>query len=150
VSFSTIPNVYPRAIGPSAVAFNWRLVLSSIAIGCAYLAVSWQTSGPAYLRDEIGYLANAAFLTNHRIDAASSYHGGYSLLITPAFLFSDPWLVWKAVLTINAMLWAANFAMLYGILRRVLPHAQRFGPLAHVAALLVADVHALHFVCVRD
>jgi hypothetical protein len=124
VSFSTIPNVYPRAIGPSAVAFNWRLVLSCIAIGCAYLAVSWHTSGPAYLRDEIGYLANAAFLTNHRIDAASSYHAGYSLLITPAFLFSNPWLVWKAVLTINAITWAANFAMLYAILRRVLPQTQ--------------------------
>ena len=113
-----------RAAGPSAAPFNWRLALASVAIGCAYLAVSWHISGPIYLRDEIGYLANAAFLTGHRIDAASSYHAGYSFLITPAFLFSDPRVVWKGVLTINAALWAANFAMLYAILRRVLPHVQ--------------------------
>ena len=85
-----MPNVYPRAASASAVSFNWRLALSSIAIGCAYLAASWHVSGPAYLRDEIGYLANAAFLTNHRIDAASSFHAGYSFLIAPAFLFSGP------------------------------------------------------------
>src|SRR5436190_4141550 len=119
-----MPNVYPRAASASAVSFNWRLALSSIAIGCAYLAASWHVSGPAYLRDEIGYLANAAFLTNHRIDAASSFHAGYSFLIAPAFLFSDPKVVWKGALTINAIMWAANFAMLCAILRRLLPHAQ--------------------------
>jgi hypothetical protein len=124
VSSSAIANVYPGAVGPSAVPFNWRLALTSIAIGCVYLAASWHTSGPAYLRDEIGYLANAAFLANHRIDAASSYHAGYSLFIAPAFLFSDPRVVWKGVLTINAVMWAANFAMLYALLRRLLPHVQ--------------------------
>lgn len=86
--------------------------------------MSWHTSGPAYLRDEIGYLANAAFFAGHKIDAASSFHAGYSLLIAPAFLFSDPRLVWKGVLTINAIMWAANFAMLHAILRRLLPRAQ--------------------------
>src|SRR4051812_14165881 len=94
-----------------------------MAIGSVYLAASWHISGPVYLRDEIGYLANAAFLAGYRIDAASSFHAGYSLLIAPAFLFSDPRVVWKAVLTINAILWAANFTMLYALLRRLLPHA---------------------------
>lgn len=121
MSFSTIPNAYPRAAGSSAVSFNWRLALASIAIGCTYLAASWHISGPAYLRDEIGYLANAAFLAGHRIDAASSFHAGYSFFLAPAFLFQDPRIVWKAVLTINAILWAANFAMLYALLRRLLP-----------------------------
>src|SRR5437588_10572816 len=124
MSFSTIPNVYRSAAGASAVPFSWRVALSSIAIGCVYLAASWHISGPAYLRDEIGYLANAAFLAGYRIDAASSFHAGYSLLIAPAFLLSEPKLVWKAVLAINAILWAANFAMLYVLLRRVLPHMQ--------------------------
>jgi hypothetical protein len=123
VSFSTIP-VYPHAAAPRAVAFNWRVALSSIAIACVYLVASWHISGPAYLRDEIGYLANAAFLAGYHIDAASSFHAGYSLLIAPAFLFSDPRVVWKAVLTINAILWAANFTMLYALLRRVLPQTQ--------------------------
>jgi hypothetical protein len=121
VSFSTIPNIHPRAAGPSAVAFDWRLVVASIAIGCIYLAASWHLSGPAYLRDEIGYLANAALLAGHRIDAASSFHAGYSIFIAPAFLLSDPKAVWKGVLAINAILWAANFAMLYALLRRLLP-----------------------------
>lgn len=124
MSFSTIPNAYPRAAGPSAVSFNWRLALASVAIGCIYLAASWHISGPAYLRDEIGYLANAAFLAGHRVDAASSFHAGYSVLLTPALLFSDPKAVWKGVLAINAVLWSANFAMLYALLRRVLPQAE--------------------------
>jgi len=124
VSFSTIPNVYPRALGASALSFDWRVALSSVAIGCVYLAASWHISGPAYLRDEIGYLANAAFFAGYRIDAASSFHAGYSLLITPAFVFSDPRVVWKAVLAINAILWATNFAMLTALLRRLLPHTQ--------------------------
>jgi hypothetical protein len=133
VSSSTIPDAYPRAIGPSGIPFNWRLAFASIAIGCVYLAVSWHTPGPVYLRDEIGYLANAAFLTNHRIDAASSYHAGYSLLIAPAFVFSDPRIVWKGVLTINAIMWAANFTMLYAILRRLLARA-------HTSHLLMTTI----------
>lgn len=119
-----MPNAYPRAAGASGVSSNWRLALWSIAIGCAYLAASWHISGPAYLRDEIGYLANTAFLAGHRIDAASSFHAGYSVFIAPAFLFSDPKIVWKAVLAINAILWAANFTMLYALLRRMLPQAE--------------------------
>ncbi len=48
------------------LAFNGALACASIAIGCIYLAVSWRTTGPAYLRDEIGYLANAAFLMGYQ------------------------------------------------------------------------------------
>jgi hypothetical protein len=81
------------------------------------------SSGPAYLEDEIGYLANAAFFAGHIIDAASSYHAGYSLFIAPLFLLSDPFIVWKGVLAVNAILWAASFAILHAILRRLLPNA---------------------------
>jgi len=118
----TLPAV-PSAHGYAARSRNWWPTLASVAIGCTYLAVSWHISGPAYLEDEIGYLANAAFLAGHRIDAASSFHAGYSLFIAPTFLFSDPGVVWKSVLTINAVLWAANFAMLYKITRRLLPYS---------------------------
>jgi hypothetical protein len=118
----TLPAI-PNAHGYAARASNWWPAVSSVAIGCAYLVMAWHTSGPAYLEDEIGYLANAALLAGHRIDAASSFHAGYSLFIAPAFLFSDPSVVWKGVLTINAALWAANFAMLYKIVRRLLPYA---------------------------
>jgi hypothetical protein len=98
-----------------------RLALAAIGIGCAFLLISWRFSGPAYLKDEIGYLANAAFLAGRMVDAASSYHAGYSLFIAPAFWLSDPAFAWKAMLAINAVLWAASFAMLHSILRRLLP-----------------------------
>jgi hypothetical protein len=111
-----------RKIGGRLIQFRY-LAFASIGIGCAFLLVSWRFSGPAYLEDEIGYLANAAFFAGHRIDAASSYHAGYSLLIAPAFLLSDPEGVWKGVLTINAILWAASFVILHSILRRLLPNA---------------------------
>lgn len=106
-----------------AIIQSRRPALASIGVGGAFLFVSWSFSGPAYLEDEIGYLASAAFFAGHRIDAASSYHVGYSLLIAPAFLLSDPYVVWKGVLTINAILWAASFAILHSILRRLLPNA---------------------------
>lgn len=138
MSFSTVPIVHPGADRASAVSFNWRVALSSIAIGCVYLAASWHITGPAYLRDEIGYLANAAFLAGYRIDAASSFHAGYSLLIAPAFVLSDPRLVWKAVLAINAMLWAANFAMLFALLRQLLPHVP---PSRLLAATIIAALY---------
>jgi len=110
----------PGRLGSSP---NWRVAFSSIGIGCVFLLVSWRYSGPAYLEDEIGYLANAAFLAGHRIDVASSYQAGYSLFIAPVFLLSDPYFVWKGVLAINAILWAASFAILHSILRRLLPNA---------------------------
>ena len=98
-----------------------RLAFAAIGTGCAFLLISWRFSGPAYLKDEIGYLGNAAFLAGRTIDAASSYHAGYSLFIAPAFWLSDPAFAWKAVLAINAILWAASFVMLHSILRRLLP-----------------------------
>ena len=100
---------------------NGRTCFTAIAIGVVYLVSSWHTTGPAYLEDEIGYLANAALFAGHTLDAASSYHAGYSLLIAPAFLLGGPEAVWKGVLTINAALWAASFAMLQVLLRRFLP-----------------------------
>lgn len=105
----------------NAMSANARVCFTAIAIGIVYLVSAWHTTGPAYLEDEIGYLANAALFAGHTLDAASSYHAGYSLLITPAFLLGGPHAVWKGVLTINAALWAASFAMLQVLLRRLLP-----------------------------
>lgn len=86
----------------------------STLVFCAYLAVNWQFSGPTYLTDEIGYLANAAFLTGSRIDAASSYHFGYSLFLLPGFALGlDDRPLWIAVLVTNALIFAAAFALLY-------------------------------------
>jgi hypothetical protein len=114
-----------RPLGRFWPVADWPLALSCAALGCIFFLVSWHSTGPAYLEDEIGYLGNAAFFAGHRIDTASSYHAGYSLLIAPLFWMSDPFVVWKGVLAVNAMLWAASFAMLHSMLRRLLPDASR-------------------------
>ena len=98
---------------------NSDIALVFACVFAVYLTVNWSFAGPTYLQDEIGYLANAAFLSGHPIDGASSYHFGYSLFLLPAFwLFSTTGAIWKAVLVTNALLFAAAFAVLYVILRR--------------------------------
>lgn len=138
MSSDTISKWHPGLVDRATLASNWRLAISSVAVAGAYLALSWHTTGPAYLEDEIGYLANAAFLSGHRIDAASSYHAGYSLFIAPAFLLSGPSMVWKGVLTINAILWGASFAMLYALLRRLLP---RLNPSYLLATTVISALY---------
>ncbi|MCR9135228.1 MAG: hypothetical protein NXI27_04485 [Alphaproteobacteria bacterium] len=82
----------------------------------SYLALSWQFTGPTYLTDEIGYLTNAAALSGRSIDAASSYHFGYSLFLVPGFLlFEEPTTIWKAVLVTNAVLFAGAVFLLHRI-----------------------------------
>lgn len=78
-----------------------------------FLILSIQYIGPAYLADEIGYLAKAAFFGGYQVDGASSYHGGYSLILSPLFFFLDsPRSVWIGVLAINALLWLGSFLLL--------------------------------------
>lgn len=95
--------------------------LLSLFIGGVFLLVSLSSySGPTYLLDEIGYLDNAAFIAGNRLDGASSYHMGYSVFLTPAFLiFSDPLSVWKGALVINAILWAGSFYLLNIFLQKI-------------------------------
>jgi hypothetical protein len=121
-----------------AMSANGRICFTAIAIAVVYLISAWHTTGPAYLEDEIGYLANAALFAGHRLDAASSYHAGYSLLIAPAFFLGSPDAVWKGVLTINAALWAASFAMLQVLLRRLMPDVP---PNRLLAATLVTALY---------
>lgn len=74
-------------------------------------------TGPAYLTDEIGYLANASFFGGHWVDGASSYHAGYSIFIAPVFwLFDRPSEVWRGVMVVNAVLWSGSFFLLHRLL----------------------------------
>ncbi len=89
-----------------------------------YWMMSWQITGPAYLMDEIGYLANAAFLGGHVIDGASSYHAGYSLFLSPLFrFFSNPAYVWRGAMVINAFLWFCSFVLLYRLISDLFPES---------------------------
>lgn len=90
-------------------------VLAAITF-VSYLTLSWQFTGPIYLMDEIGYLANAAALSGRSIDAASSYYFGYSLFLLPGFLlFDEPTIIWRAVLVTNAFLFAGAMFLLHRI-----------------------------------
>jgi len=87
---------------------NWLIIL-----GMPTLFFLWNCGkydGPAFLADEIGYLANAIFLSGHWIDGGSSYHAGFSLLLAPLFLiFDDTAMIWKGAMLINSFLWGLTF-----------------------------------------
>lgn len=83
-----------------------------------YAAYGLQFSGPVILTDEVGYLSKAIALAGHSIDAASSWHGGYSFMILPVFLlFDDPNIEWKAVMIMNAIMWSMSAGLLFYILK---------------------------------
>jgi len=80
------------------------------------------SSGPAYLADEIGYLANAGYIAGYRVDGASSYHAGYSFVISVAFrLFDDPFSIWKTVIAINAVTFSISLYLLSCLLKKLFP-----------------------------
>lgn len=103
----------------------------------AFLLHGLQFSGPIIIADEVGYLAKALALSGVAVDAASSYHGGYSMLILPAFwLFHNPDIQWRAVLAINAFMWAISAGLLYYFLRKCFPKKSN---------LVIASAVALSF-----
>lgn len=93
-----------------------------IAVFVSYFVYGLQFQGPMYMSDEIGYLTKAIALSGGNIDAATSWQGGYSFFILPAFwLFNDPVMEWRAVLFINAAMWALSAGLLFYALKRFLP-----------------------------
>jgi hypothetical protein len=111
----------PHAARDRAVSLALGVVVAGV-----YLALASGVTGPAYLRDEIGYLGNAAFLGGRHVDGASSYYAGYSLLLAPLFHFlDDPASVWRGVMIVNAAMWGVSLALLHAITRRLFPHLPR-------------------------
>jgi hypothetical protein len=93
----------------------WILALFSTLI---FFLANWNVIGPFVQGDEGGYLANAATLAGYRIDSASSYHAGYSLLITPAFLIGgDPYIVFAFVKLFNSVMWGITILLVYAVLK---------------------------------
>ncbi len=69
--------------------------------------------------DEFGYLARARYLSGvaHIPQDIGAYHFGYSLFLLPAFwLFSDPILVYKAVVITNSLLISSLYFAIYHVL----------------------------------
>ncbi|WP_347485392.1 hypothetical protein ABFV80_000140 [Vandammella animalimorsus] len=70
--------------------------------------------GPMIQADEGSYLANAAAIAGYKNDMASSYHAGYSLLLSPAFLTGlEPETIWIIVKLINAILFGFGVYFLW-------------------------------------
>lgn len=101
---------------------RWLPWLTALLVTAAFCALTAWVTGPAYLRDEIGYLSNAAFFGGRYVDVASSYYAGYSLLLAPLYyLFDHPATVWRGVMIVNALLWGGTLALLHVLLRRLFP-----------------------------
>lgn len=95
---------------------KWLVIVGAPLI---YFMLSFPFTGPAYLSDEIGYLAKAAFLAGYSVDGASPYHGGYSIILAPLFVFfSEPGYIWKGALFLNALMWGGGFYILNLLLDR--------------------------------
>ncbi|MCB1826920.1 MAG: hypothetical protein KDH94_00750, partial [Coxiellaceae bacterium] len=95
------------------------LILSIILI---YGLTNFQYTGPAYLSDEIGYLSKAAAFAGYPVDMSSSWHGGYSLMLAPLFVFfSDPSVIWRGVVFLNVFMWAISFFLLFKLLVDLFP-----------------------------
>lgn len=100
--------------------FDYCVILFLLAFTCVVFILNYYISGPMIHADEGSYLANSAAIAGYSNDLASSYSAGYSIFISPAFLFgADPEHVWLYVRIVNAVLF---LALTLGVWR--LAHAQ--------------------------
>lgn len=100
-----------------------RFVLAGIVF-IVFVGFNWSIYGPAYLSDEVGYLNKAATIAGQTVRVTSSWFGGYSMLIAPAYLVShDPFIQWKLILVLNGLMWACSSLLLHYILRKLRPQA---------------------------
>jgi len=82
------------------LAFSFALIMS-----LAVFLSNYFVQGPIIQADEGSYIAGAAALAGFRNDMAGSYHTGYSMLLSPAFLVADtPGRAWTLVKAINSIL----------------------------------------------
>lgn len=99
-----------------------------------FLIANIGITGPAYLSDEVGYLAKASTFAGSTVHISSSWFGGYPILISPAFLASaNPYTEWAIILVLNAAMWAGSAWLLQYVLRRTHPTASRRA--VHLATL---------------
>ncbi len=94
--------------------------------------------GPAYLSDEAAYLSKAATVAGSTVHHSTSWFGGYSVLISPAYLLSSNIFVqWHIVMIINALMWVVTTYLLRYVLQQTHPKAKRLHiELATLGAIL--------------
>lgn len=97
--------------------------------------------GPMVQADESSHLLSAAAIAGYYNDFASSYHAGYSLLISPAFLLADgPEQAWFFVRIINGILYFIGSFFLFLFASRV---DKRKSKIILVASGLVAAIYPM-------
>lgn len=141
------PGSNSRAPGVPAPIFKriadaWeRHGLVLIILACSLLRMFLDRNYDASLvvRDEGGYLANAAAFAGFAFDGANSYHAGYSLLILPAFLlFENPTTIYHCIQAINVVLAALAILLVHRLLSALFPAAP---PARRLVALGVAALY---------
>jgi hypothetical protein len=104
---------------------------------------------PVMIPDESGYLLGARLLSGGHPATLSGrplYQGGYSILITPAFWFSeDPTTVYRVVMAINSLIGASLLPLAYVALRRLSLRRTQAYLLATVTALLPSTLYCGQF-----
>ncbi|TAL14732.1 hypothetical protein EPN95_01945 [Patescibacteria group bacterium] len=96
-----------------------------VIVFTTYLLLNHGITGPAYLSDEIGYLDKAATIAGSLVHLSTSWFGGYSLMISPAFMLSaNIHIEWLMVLILNALMWAGSAALLQYMLRTIYPKTE--------------------------
>jgi hypothetical protein len=101
---------------------NLLLVLILASIGTVYFIHSLQFGGPAYLSDEVNYLAKAAVIGGNSLDAASGMYFGYSVFISPAYLITDnPEISWRVVQFVNTLLIVTSLLLSFSDCKKSIP-----------------------------
>jgi hypothetical protein len=107
----------PLHINNTYLVYIYAIFIAAIA----YL-INLLVKGPMIQGDEGSYLANAAAIAGFPNDMFGKYHAGYSILISPAFLFVDgSEHIWSFIKAINAMLLGSVFFLIYKINEIILP-----------------------------
>ena len=95
-------------------------VCLSAFISLLFYFLNIQITGPVVQGDEGSYIAYAAAYAGYFVDAASSYHSGYSLLLSPAYMLannSDE--AFQYLRLINSLLWGFTSLITYLLLKKI-------------------------------
>ncbi|MEU8322803.1 hypothetical protein AB0C33_30960 [Nonomuraea sp. NPDC048881] len=111
----------------------WLLAIGWVAQVALRLWLFRQHAGPVANPDETGYLIAARWLAGGPgadLTGFTFYQGGYPLLLTPVFWFTqDPVVAYRLVVAVGSMVAAGAFPLAYLLLRRL-----GTGPRAAMAA----------------
>ena len=109
---------------------HFQVVLAAFLLAMVIFLLNLPVVGPTIQADEGAYLANAAAIAGNLNDYTNQYYAGYSVLLSPAFLFGgEPSDIWVRVKLINALLYFATILSLFvfsGMLKPDIPLKDRF------------------------